>query len=69
MKKKSWTFCDHVTVPGIEIVFVAQMVLILILFTFCIFKVSFTKISCEETSVWFLILSGLVGYVLRNPRI
>ena len=68
-EKKSWKFCNNVTLPRSEVVFVAQMVVILILLTFCIVKLSFTKLSCEETSVWFSILSGLVGYVLPNPRI
>ena len=68
-EKISWKFCNNVTLPRSEVVFVAQMVVILILLTFCILKLSFTKLSCEETSVWFSILSGLVGYVLPNPRI
>ena len=68
-EKKSWKFCNNVTLPRSEVVFVAQMVVILILLTFPILKLSFTKLSCEETSVWFSILSGLVGYVLPNPRI
>ena len=68
-EKKSWKFCNNVTLPRSEVVFVAQMVVILILLTFCILKLPFTKLSCEETSVWFSILSGLVGYVLPNPRI
>ena len=67
-EKKSWKFCNNVTLPRSEVVFVAQMVVILILLLFCILKLSFTKLSCEETSVWFSILSGLVGYVLPNPR-
>ena len=68
-EKKSWKFCNNVTLPRSEVTFVAQMVVILILLLFCILKLSFTNLSCEETSVWFSILSGLVGYVLPNPRI
>ena len=68
-EKKSWKFCNNVTLSRSEVVFVAQMVVILILLLFCILKLSFTKLSCEEMSVWFSILSGLVGYVLPNPRI
>ena len=68
-EKKSWKFCNNVTLPRSEVVFVAYIVVILILLTFCILKLSFTKLSCDETSVWFSILSGLVGYVLPNPRI
>ena len=44
-EKKSWNFCNNVTLPSSEVVFVAQMVVILILLTFCIFKLSVTKIS------------------------
>ena len=68
-EKKSLKFCQNVTVPRSEVVFMSQMVLILILLAFCIFKLSLTQLTCEETSVWFSILSGLVGYVLPNPRI
>ena len=68
-EKKSWKFCNNVTLPRSEVVFVAQMVVILVLLTFCILKLSLTKLSCEETSVWFSILSGLVCYVLPNLRI
>ena len=68
-EKKSWKFCNNVTLPRSEVVFVAQMVVILILLLFCILKLSFTKLSCKETSVWFSILSGMVRYVLPNPRI
>ena len=57
------------TVPRSEVVFMSQMVLILILLSFCIFKLSLTQLTYEETSVWFSILSGLVGYVLPNSRI
>ena len=68
-EKESWKFCNNVTLPRSEVVFVAQMVVILILLTFCSLKLSFTKLRCEEMSVWFSILSGLVGYILPNPRI
>ena len=68
-EQKPWKLCNDVTVPRSEVVFLSQMILICILLTFCIYKLSRTQISCEETSVWFSILSGLVGYVLPNPRI
>ena len=68
-EKKSWNFCNNVTVPRFEVVFMSQMVLILILLAVCIFKLLLTQLTCEETSIWFSILSGSVGYVLPNPRI
>ena len=42
-EKKSWKFCNNVTLPRSEVVFVAQMVVIQILLLFCILKLSFTK--------------------------
>ena len=68
-EKKSVKFCNNVTLPWSEVVFVAQMVVILILLTFCILKLSVTKFSCEEISVWFSILSDLVGYGSPKPNI
>ena len=68
-KKKSWKFCIDATAPRSEIVFMSQKIIILTLLIFCIYKLSFTQLSCEETSVWFFILPGLVGYMLPNPRI
>ena len=57
-EKNSWKFCNNVTLPRSEVVFMSQMVLILILLGFCIVKTSLTQLTCEETSVWFSILSG-----------
>ena len=45
MEKKSWKFCNNVNVPRSEVVFMSQMVLILILLAFCIFKLSLTFIK------------------------
>ena len=64
-EKKSWKICNNVTLPRSEVVFVAQVIVILILLTFCILKLSFTKLFCEETSVWFSISFGLVGLITK----
>ena len=58
-----------VTVPKSEIVFMSQMIIILFLLSFCTYKLSLTQLSCEEKSLWFSLLSGLIGYVLANPRL
>ena len=54
-EKKSWKFCNNVTVPRSEVVIMSQMVLNLILLAFCIFicifKISLTQLTCKETSV------------------
>ena len=47
VERKPWKICNNVTVPRSEVVFMSQMILILILLTFCIYKLSLTKLSCE----------------------
>ena len=51
-----------------EVICVAQMVVILNLLIFCILKLSVTKLICEETSVWFPSLSGLVLLRITKPE-
>ena len=67
--KSSWKFCNEITLPRSEVMFFVQMFVILILITLCIIKLTVLKPTCEETSVWFSILSSLVGYILPNPRL
>ena len=50
-REKKWKFCNNVTLPRSEVVFVAQMVVTLILITFGSLKLCVTKLSCKETSV------------------
>ena len=52
VKRKPWKFCNNVTLPRSEVVSMSQMILILILLTSCIYKLSLTKLSCKETKVW-----------------
>ena len=67
-ERKPWKLCFDATVPRSEVVFLSQMIIILNLLSLCIYKLSLTQLGCEETTVWFSILCGLVGYVLPNPR-
>ena len=60
-KKKTEFFFNAINSEKIMKV-VSKMVVTLILLNICLLNFSFTKFSCEETSVWFLILSGLVDY-------
>ena len=53
-EQKSWKFCNDVTVPRSEVVFMSQMILIFILLTFCIYKLSWTRnVSLVFNIVWF----------------
>ena len=67
--KASWKFCNKTSLPRSEVVFFAQMFVVLMLITLCIVKLTILKPTCEETSVWISILSSLVGYILPNPRL
>ena len=68
-EKKSWKFRYNETSPRSKVVFAAQMLVFSILLSFCILKLSFTRIICKITFVWFSILSGLASNVLLNPTI
>ena len=41
--QKSWKFCNDVTVPRSEVVFMSQMIVSFILLTFCCYKLSWTQ--------------------------
>ena len=41
-EKKSWNFCNNLTLSRSEVVFIAQMVVIVILLTLCILKLTLT---------------------------
>ena len=69
MKKNHGSFVTIKTLTMSEVVSVAQVVVILVLLILSILKLFFTKLSCEETSVWFSVLSGLVSYVVPNAII
>ena len=43
--EKSGKFCNNVILPRSEVVFVAQLVVILFLLIFCNLKLSFTKLN------------------------
>ena len=67
--KLSWKLCNQTNLPRSEVVFFVQMFFILLLISLCIVKLTVLKPNFEETSVWISILSGLVGYILPNPRL
>ena len=64
-----WKFCNQTTLPRSEVVFFVQIIVILLLISLCIVKLTVLKPNCEETSVCISILSNLVGYILPNPRL
>ena len=67
-QNKFLAFCFYASAPRSDVVLISQKTSILSLISFCIYKLSFTKLSCEERSVWFSIFSGLIGFVIPTPR-
>ena len=61
--KSNWKFCNQITLPRSEVVFLVQMFVILLLIVLCIVKLTVLKPN------WISILSSLVGYILPNPRL
>ena len=59
--KSFWKFRFDATVPRLEVFFMSQLIIFLIFLNFRLYKLSLTQLSCEETSVWFSIVSGLIG--------
>ena len=64
-----WKFCNRVTLPKSEVVFLTQMLVVITLMIISILKLTAFEPRCEEASVWISILSSLVGYILPNPRL
>ena len=68
-ENRSWKFCNSVSLPSAEVVFFTQVCFIFILLSLSISKLSFYKLSCDETAIWLSILSSTVGYMLPNPKL
>lgn len=68
-ERKSWKFCNSITLPRSEVVFFTQVFLIFILITLCSVKLLCFDLPCEEMSIWIAILSSTVGYILPNPKL
>ena len=68
-ERPSWRFCNNVTLPRSEVLFVAQMFLIIFIVVVCCMKLLFFPASCEESTLWFSLLSCAVGYALPNPKL
>ena len=66
-ERKSWKFLGHSCTRSL-VVFFAQFVVILSIVTCSIVRITLSK-TCEETTVWFAILSSTVGYILPSPKL
>ena len=65
---KLWKFCNSVTVPRFEVFVMTQMVLILILLAFCIFKLSLTQLTCKKNLSLFLNIIGFSWLCITKSK-
>ena len=68
-ERRSWRFCNEITLPRSEVLFFAQMFLIVLIVIISCTKLMFLTTSCEESALWFSLLSCAVGYALPNPKL
>ena len=76
---RSWKGCNFVFLPSAEVVFFTQVSFVALFFTHVCFifillslsisKLCFYNLSCDETAIWFSILSSTAGYMLPNPKL
>ena len=68
-ERRSWRFCNEITLPRSEVLFFAQMFLIVFIVVISCTKLLFFTSSCEEGTLWFSLLSCAAGYALPNPKL
>jgi len=69
IERKSWKFCNSISLPRSEVVFFSQLFIIFIIISVSIIKLCFYEVDCDEMPVWVMLLSSSVGYILPNPKI
>ena len=67
-ERPSWRFCNNVSLPRSEVMFFSQIVLIAIIMIICFTKLLFFRTDCEDSTLWFALFSGTVGFALPNPK-
>ena len=65
---KPRTLCDK-PIPRSEIVFFSQLLVILMVISFFIFKLSVSSSNDKDKPVWIALLASALGYILPNPTL
>ena len=68
-ERKSWKFCNSITLPRSEVVFFMQIAIVFLIIVTSLYKLCFNDLNCEEKPIWVSILSSAVGYLLPNPQL
>ena len=67
-ERKPWSLCGK-PIPRSEIVFFSQLVVILMVISFCIFKLSTSSSNDQDKPVWIALLASALGAILPNPSL
>ena len=67
-ERQFWRFCNS-RLPRSELVYFTQFFIIIFLITVSLIKLVFFRLDCEESTLWFSLLSCTVGYALLNPKL
>ena len=68
-ERQPWRCCSNTIVPRSEVIFFVQVGIIVLMISLCFAMLFLISESCEEKSIWIALLSGLVGYILPNPKL
>lgn len=68
-ERRSWKFCNKITLPRSEVVFFTQMVAVMLIIVISSVKLGFYSNKCEDKNIWIILLSSTVGYILPNPHL
>lgn len=69
VERPPWKFCNSITLPRSEVVYFTQVLVVLMILIASLTKLIVTDLPCEEQNIWFSLLSGVVGYILPNPKL
>ena len=67
-QERQWWKCFGQTCNRSLVVFLSQFFVILLILACCIVRITLAE-TCEETTVWIVILSSTVGYILPSPKL
>ena len=65
-ERSPWLLCGQ-SIPRSQIVFIVQLFVLLLINTYCMIKISLGEISCEENTIYFMIISSSLTYILPSP--
>ena len=67
-KRSAWMFCNSATLPRSKVVCIFFQATTLFTFiTWCLIKLTFYKVSCDDVPFGVSVLSAALGYILPSP--